>query len=953
VTIPSRRAPLVFCVIVGAAATAVLPWVSHVFPSKVSFLPTVFGVVACFDLISAYLLIHQFLSEGDPRTLAMASAFTCSLVVMLGYATTFPGILAARPPFETTPSVPPWLWVLWHTSFPVLLAVAWAPWPRRFSAKCWPERRRNLAWKSQTIGPIMAAAAVAAVIVNGHRLPVVIHGVDTGRLTDLTAPIVIPLVALCVASTAWALRRRTGPERWTAVAVWVSLVDVSLTYAGNFRFSVGWYSGRSLTMVSAGVVLFAMLHETTRFKMTLRRALDREIQVEQLQRTILDNLSQSVMVTDFSGQVAMFNAPTLALYPYIEVGKALAPLPLHDESGEVISTEERPAARTARTGNPRRDEVVVVTAQSGEQVWLSVNSAIMPGPDGAPRGVLSSYIDVSERERTRRELEVTALQLTAARDDALAATTAKSGFLATMSHEIRTPMNAVIGMTDLLLDTELDPEQRDFAETVHNSGEVLLGVINDILDFSKIEAGELELEHSTFDLRDCVEGALAMVAVAAAGKGLELVADLTDSCPALIVGDVTRFRQVIVNLLSNAVKFTGSGEVVVSVSARALGVGPDAPLRLELSVRDTGIGIPADRMHRLFQSFSQVDSSTTRLYGGTGLGLVISRHLARAMGGDVVVRSQAGKGSTFTFTAVVGTGVDQRGPARMATISLVGKSALIVDDNAANRRVLRLLLESWGMPCTEVASSSAALELFSVRSSFDIAILDMDMPGMTGPELAGALRELPMGTDVPLVLLTSLQGRVDHQHRSLFAATITKPVKRRVLLEKMLAVLAPAESALLAIESAGGRRDQDGGAVTDRPLRILLAEDNPVNQRVAQLMLARLGHQVDTVGTGFAAVRAVRHTDYDLVLMDVQMPELDGVGATEIIRAELPSSRQPPIVAVTASVLAEDRAACARAGMDGFLTKPIRPQALEAVLRTYADHRHTPDPATVTAVAQG
>jgi signal transduction histidine kinase/CheY-like chemotaxis protein len=916
-------------------AAVVAPWASRPVTPHTGFLPAVLAMVACFDVLTAYLLLQQFRAQGDRRSLAMAGAYSWSLVVMGGYALAFPGLVSAHPIMATAPSVAPWLYVIWHTSFPVLLGLAWAPWPSRLTRACRRELRRRQVWLSQLLVVSVAAGMVTLIATFGTELPVLIRGLDTARMTTLTAPVSIPVVTMCAVGTAWALRRRRGPERWTSTAIWVCLVDLVLTYSAGHRYSAGWYAGRLLTMVSAGVVLFAILRDTSRVKASLVELVEREHQDERLLRTMLDNLGVSVILSDLTGHVLMMNAAARALFPSVETGRVNAPVSLLTVGGEVVAPEDRPAALTIRTGIAQRD-ALVVTIQDGHSSWLSANTALVPGPDGVPIAVVTAYADVSERERVRRDLEVTARELEAARDEAVAATQAKSAFLATMSHEIRTPMNAVIGMTGLLLDTDLDAEQREFTETARDSGDALLMIINDILDFSKIEAGDLDLEEHPFDLRDCVEGACALLALAAHRKGLELVTDVGHDCPEMVVGDVSRFRQVIVNLLTNAVKFTARGEVVVTVSAPVLTNADEPAVRLEVSVSDTGIGIPADRMHRLFQPFSQVDSSTTRVYGGTGLGLAISRRLAQAMGGDLQVTSQVGIGSTFTFTAAMRTSPDRRaasmGP---ASGGLVGTRVLVVDDSATNRKALQGLLHGWGAACTEVATPEAALSLVSGGARFDAAILDMEMPVTDGCRLAGALRELPAGAGLPLILLTSLPSTVANEHRRLFVATLTKPAKSSVLREKLLAAVTPAEAALSCIETAGGQRRHDGSSaasVTAGALRILLAEDNAVNQRVAQLMLAKLGHRVDTVSSGLEAVEAVRRGAYDVVLMDVQMPQMDGLQATKIIRAELDPERQPIIVALTAGVLAEDRAACIRSGMNSYLSKPIRTDELAAAL---------------------
>ncbi len=641
-------------------------------------------------------------------------------------------------------------------------------------------------------------------------------------------------------------------------------------------------------------------------------------------RALVESSDDAIFSKTPDGQITSWNAAAEHLFGYTAaeiVGKEvdlLVPETKRREELEIrrVAAQGDGFRRSYETERQRKNGTVVPVALTVSPIYDA----------GVVTGVSVIARDITEEKARERELA-------SARSAELELSRAKSDFLATMSHEIRTPMNAVIGMTGLLLDTQLDAQQREFAETARNSGEALLEVINDILDFSKIESGKLELDSHPFEVQDCLENALALVALTANTKNLELVAHVDDSCPQLVVGDVTRFQQVLVNLLSNAVKFTAGGEVVVMVSAQALTGENDGPLQLTVSVRDTGMGIPPDRVHRLFQPFSQVDSSTTRVYGGTGLGLVISRRLAQAMDGDLQVTSQVGVGSTFTFTATLTGTTDRRQPATGAP-TLVGTSVLVVDDNATNRRVLELVLRSWGMTCTAVATPAAALQLLTTGCPVDVALLDMKMPGMDGGQLALAIRELPSCSDLPLMLLTSLQWRPDPGSPSLFAATLSKPIKNQVLRDKLLAVLAPVDAALAAVETAGGSRLKDTPAVSASPLRVLLAEDNPINQQVAQHILRNLGYaRIDTVSNGLETVHAVRHVMYDVVLMDLRMPQMDGLNATRAIRAELPADRQPYIVAITASALVEDRAACMSAGMDDYLTKPLRAQELSALLK--------------------
>jgi PAS domain S-box-containing protein len=898
-----RRAALIAIVSLGTIALVAAPFARNVLGTFPGFVTLYGGAVLMGLAITATILFGQFALSRRPALLVLACGALFSALVFVPYILTFPGV-GTSALLGTVPATATYLWIVWHTALPGAFA-AYAILAPRATRRIGPGRTT-----AAVIATVVAAyAAVQLVLVFDDVLPTLT------RDGSYSAPIYAALGAVVVLSgtaLVMLLRRsnRTVVDVWLAVPAAALLMESLLNALGGNRYSLGWYLSRIDILVATTFLVVVLLAETNRLSSTLATN-------ERRLRGIVNGVADALVTVDARAAVASVNPAAAALFGFVA----------EDLTGTPIS---RILPDYAGVANVAESNVV-------ETVGRDARGTLFPIEFVRGRDVTAAFGEtiIILRDITQRKAAEDAIR--AAHDRALEAAEVKSQFLATMSHEIRTPINAVVGMSELLLQTPLSDEAREYATTVRDSADSLLAIVNDILDFSKIEAGRMELESVAFAPVVAVENATDILAAAARKKGLSLSTYVGPDVPRHVLGDADRLRQVLLNLLGNAVKFTAQGSVTVrAIVDRVEG---ERGVVLRFSITDTGPGIAPEVADHLFEPFRQADQSTRRRFGGTGLGLSISRRLVELMGGKIGFESSLGRGSTFWFTLpfdrVIGDAERERADVLRAA------RILVVDPEADARQVVDQYLLGWGAIATSTANAVHALELARAAAGrggvFDAAIVDRRAGG-DGFGFLARLRAIPGCETIPALLITGSDepSSAPDAKAAGFGAVVRKPIRQSVLHDALATALDGVAAPAIVVQPVTEGRivePRDEGGIV-----VLVAEDNPVNRKLALQQLKKLGFRAHAVSDGREAIEALAHGRYDVVLMDCQMPEVDGFEATrEIRRAEAVRGGHVPIVAMTANALEGDREACLAAGMDDYLAKPVQLAALRAAVERFAN----------------
>jgi PAS domain S-box-containing protein len=889
-----RRAALVAIAALGVLGLIAAPFSRDVIGTFPGFVTLYGGAVLMGLAVTAMILFAQFSLSRKPSLLFLACATLFSTLVFIPYLLTFPGVGSARL-FGADENTGTYLWALWHSVLPasyvgyVLIAAIEGT-----------QRVRSVRTASCVVITFLAAGALSQfVYVYHNRLAQLAPLTHDGHYLE---PMYVVLGVIAVLSAAAFLllitRTRTVIDAWLSVPATAFLLESVLNMFGGIEFSVGWYLSRADVLIATAFLVVTLIYETNRLARVLSHS-------EQRLGGLISGVADALIIVDSRGLVASVNPAAASLFGFDAEELRGTPLSRLLPEYELVT--------------PLYANVVETTGRDRAGNTFPIEFA-----RGATRDLGEAVIivrDITQRKRAEEAIH-------AAHDRAVEAAQVKAQFLATMSHEIRTPINAVVGMSELLLQTSLDDEGREYAVTVRDSAESLLGIVNDILDFSKIEAGRMDLEAVPFSPVVAVENATDILAAAARKKGLSLSTYVAPDVPRRVVGDADRLRQVLLNLLGNAVKFTATGSVTVRAVVEQL-QGTEAVLRF--SVTDTGPGIAAEVADQLFEPFRQADQSTRRRFGGTGLGLSISRRIVELMGGKIGFDSSVGRGATFWFTVPFPRVVEeQHDPVDL----LRGARILIVDEEAVARQVVDQYLLAWGAIASSTGNAAHALELAramaSRRSPFDAVVIDRHAGG-DGYAFAARLRAVPGLEKVGMVLVTGADepsgGPEARAHG--FVTVVRKPIRQVTLHDALV-------SAVHGVVAAGPRLVEQREPAPRQSVLVLIAEDNPVNRKLALQQLKKLGYAAHAVPDGREAIDAIARDDYDLVLMDCQMPEVDGFEATrEIRRAEAARGRHVPIVAMTANALEGDREQCLAAGMDDYLAKPVQLASLQAVIERF------------------